>query len=152
AGLRDDALTAPLAAELLRRSVAIPGPHLLGAVSSLVRRAMSSGIADEALDWIARARPRADARTAEALDIWRAEILARTGRPDEPLHAYRALTRPDASGAATALDGAETLIDNGHLDQARSLLHTARELAHANGLRWTARRDLPGCASGDLRP
>jgi tetratricopeptide (TPR) repeat protein len=140
AGLLDDVITAPLAGEVLRRSVAIPGPYLLGAVSPLVRRAMASGDAEEALDWIDRARPLAGPRTAETLDVWRAEILARTGRPDKALHAYRALIRPNASGAAMALDGAETLIDNRHLDQARSLLHVARDLAHSKGLRWTARR------------
>jgi hypothetical protein len=39
-----------------------------------------------------------------------------------------------------ALDGAETLIDNRHLDAARSLLHAARDLAREHDLRWTARR------------
>jgi hypothetical protein len=140
AGLRDDAITAPLAGELLRRSVPFPGPHLLGAVSPLVRRALASQDVGAALDGIDRARPLADERTAGTLDIWRAEILARTGRPDEALNVYRTLIRPDAEGAATALDGAETLLDNRHLDQARSLLTTSRDLAQANGLRWTARR------------
>ena len=39
-----------------------------------------------------------------------------------------------------ALDAAETLIDNRHFDQARPLLEAARDLAHSNGLPWTARR------------
>ena len=46
----------------------------------------------------------------------------------------------DAKGAAMALDVAETLIDNGHFDQARPLLEAARDLAQSNGLPWTARR------------
>jgi tetratricopeptide (TPR) repeat protein len=139
-GLLDDAITAPLGIDLLRRSVPIAGVHLVGAVAPLVRRAMKSGDPDAALDWIDRARPPADARIAEMLDIWRAEILARAGRPDEAAQVYRALIRSDAKGAAMALDGALTLIDNRHLDAARSLLHAARDLANQNGLRWTARR------------
>ncbi len=101
---------------------------------------MKSGDPDAAIDWIDRARARADARTAELLDVWRAEILARAGRPDEALRVYRGLIRSDAKGAAMALDAAETLIDNRHLDEARPLLHAARDLAHEHGLRWTARR------------
>ena len=139
-GLLDDVVTAPLGIELLRRSIAIGGVHLLGAVSPLVRRAMKSGDPDAAIEWIDRARILADARTAEMLDIWCAEILARASRPDEALRVYRALIQSDAKGAARALDGAETLIDNNHIDEARLLLHAARELARANGLPWTARR------------
>ncbi len=101
---------------------------------------MKSGDPDAAIEWIDRARILADARTAEMLDIWRAEILARASRPDEALRVYRALIQSDAKGAARALDGAETLIDNNHIDEARLLLHAARELARANGLPWTARR------------
>ncbi len=140
AGLRDDTIAAPLGIELLRRSIPIAGVSLVGAVSPLVRRAMGGGDPDVALDWIDRARPRAVGRTAEILDVWRAEILARAGRPDDAARVYRSLIGPDANGAAMALDGAETLIDNGHLDEARPLLHAARDLAQANGLRWTARR------------
>ena len=114
--------------------------HLVGTVSPLVRRAIGSGDPDAALGWIARARPRADARTAEILDLWRAEILARANRPGEALRAYRGLIGSDAKGAAMALDAAETLIDNRHLDEARPLLHAARDLARSNGRPWTARR------------
>jgi tetratricopeptide (TPR) repeat protein len=141
AGLLDDAIAAPLAVELLRRqSVTIAGVHLAGAVSSLLRRAMGSNDPDAAIGWIDRARPLADARTAEVLDLWRAEILARAARPDEALRAFSALIGSDAKGAAMALDAAETLIDNGHSDQARPLLEAARDLARSNGLSWTARR------------
>ncbi len=141
AGLLDDAIAAPLAVELLRRqSVPIAGVHLAGAVSSLLRRAMGSNDPDAAIGWIDRARPLADARTAEVLDLWRAEILARAARPDEALRAFSALIGSDAKGAAMALDAAETLIDNRHFDQARPLLEAARDLAQSNGLPWTARR------------
>jgi tetratricopeptide (TPR) repeat protein len=139
-GLLDDGITAPLGAELLRRSLPIAGAHLIGVVAPLVRRASHSGDPNAAIDWIERARTRADARTAERLDVWRAEILARAGRPDEAVRVYRGLVGPDAKGASMALDGALTLIDNRHLGEARSLLHAARDLARANGLRWTVRR------------
>ena len=148
AGLLDDAIAAPLAVELLRRqSVPIAGVHLAGAVPSLLRRAMGSNDPDAAIGWIDRARPLADARTAEVLDLWRAEILARADRPDEALRAFSALIGSDAKGAAMALDAAETLIDNRHFDQARPLLEAARDLAQSNGLPWTARRRR-SCSTG----
>ena len=46
-------------------------------VSALVRQAISRGDENEALEWIERARPMADAETAATFDVWRAEILAR---------------------------------------------------------------------------
>lgn len=140
AGLLDDVMAAPLGLELLRRSVPVDGPHLLGAVAPLVRRASRSGDLDAAIDGIDRARSLADAGTLAILATWRAEILARAGRPDEALRVYRSLIRSDATGAAMALDGAETLIDNVHVDAARPLLHAARDLASEHGLPWTARR------------
>lgn len=56
------------------------------------------------------------------------------------LVAYRDLIRPDGAGALLALDAAETLIDNGHLDQAKPVLDTARDLARSTGRRWIERR------------
>jgi tetratricopeptide (TPR) repeat protein len=141
AGLRDDARTGRLAAELIRRRprecVSI---DLAAAVAPLVRQAMSASDFDAALRWIEQARPMGDAKTAATLDVWRAEVLARAGRPDAALRAYRDLIRPDGAGALLALDGAETLIDNSHLDQARPLLDTARDLARSTGRRWIERR------------
>lgn len=139
-GLLDDAVTTPLAVELLRRSIRIEGVHLIGAVSPLVRRAMHDADPDAALGWIERARPLADAATVSMLDVWRAEILSRIGCPEESLRIYRGLIRSDASGAVAALDAAETLIDNRHYDQARRLLDAARDLARSAGLLWTERR------------
>ena len=132
--------TAPLATELLRRPVPIAGSHLVGAVSPLVRRAMAAGDPDAALDWIDRARPLADAPDrGDPRPLARRDPRAPTG-PTRRSRAYRALIRSDAKGAAMALDAAETLIDNRHLDQARPLLDAARDLARSNGLPWTARR------------
>lgn len=139
-GLLDDAVTVPLAVELLRRSIRLAGIHLIGAVSPLVRRAMHDADPDAAVDWIERARPLADAATASMLDVWRAEILSRIGCPEESLRIYRGLIRSDASGAVAALDAAETLIDNRHHEQARPLLDAARDLARSAGLPWTERR------------
>jgi hypothetical protein len=139
-GLLDDDLALPMGIELLCRSIPIPGEILIGAVSPMVRRAMRRGDADDALGWIGRARPLADPATGETLDIWRAEVLARADRPDEARRAYDSLIRTDVEGAVRALDGAETLIDNRQLDEALPLLRQARDLARANGLRWTARR------------
>ncbi len=138
-GLLDDAIAAPLATELLRRSIPLPGSHLVGAVAPLVRRAMAAGDPDAALDWIDRARPLAD-RTPRRLSTSGAPRSSRADRPEEALRAFRALIRSDAKGGAMALDAAETLIDNRHLDQARPLLEAARDLARSHGLPWTARR------------
>ncbi len=124
-GLRDDARTAALTAELFRRRPREAAAlDLAAAVSALIRRALSGDDFDAALRWIEQARPLGDARTAATLDRWRAEILSRAGRPDEALSVYRALIRSDVpvAGAALALDGGETLLDNGYLDQAHSLL------------------------------
>ena len=137
AGLREDVRArAPLAAELLRRRPReIAALDLADAVSALVRPAMARNDCDAALGWIDRARPLGDPRTASLLGVWRAEILARTGRPDGALSAYRTLVRADdpAAGAVMALDAAESLLDNGHVDQARSLLEIAIDLAHSTG-------------------
>ncbi|MGP0064664.1 MAG: hypothetical protein ACLQGP_13835 [Isosphaeraceae bacterium] len=142
-GLHDDARTAALAAELIRRRP--PGTDaidLTAAVSAMVRGALSGDDFDAALRRIDQARPLGKPGTARTLEIWRAEILARAGRPDEALSVYHDLIRSEspAAAAALALDGAETLIDNGHLPEGRGLLETARELARSAGLRWIDRR------------
>ncbi len=142
AGLRDDSRTARLASELVRHRL-LPAVELdLAAmvVAPLVRRAIGAGDFDAAIDWIDRVHPAADAATGATLDVWRAEILARTGRGDAAMQLYRSLVHPDAAGAALALDAAETLLDNGHRDQARSLLGTARDLARSTGRRGIEQR------------
>lgn len=82
----------------------------------------------------------ADAGTAAAFQVWRAEILARQGRGEEALEVYQSLISSDAAGAATALDGALSLIDNGHFEQAVPLLAQAQSLAREAGLWWIERR------------
>jgi hypothetical protein len=143
AGLREDARTTPLTAELLRRGPqGIATIDLAAAVSAGVRNEIAGNDCDAALRWIDRSRLMADIRTASILDVWRAEILARAGRPDAALSVYRALIPPDdpIAGAVVALDAAGSLLDNGHVDQARSLLEIARDLARASGHRGIERR------------
>ncbi len=141
AGLRDDARTARLASELLKRRPAAIRPFdLTAVVSPLVRQAMSRDDYDGALSWIEQAKSMADVKTAATLDVWHAEILARAGRPQAALSVYLRLIEPDAAGAALALDAAETMLDNGHRDQAETLLTAARDLAHRSRRRWIERR------------
>jgi len=140
-GLRDDALAAPLAEELLRRRPeGLARADAEDLAAPLVRREMGRGRPDAALDWIARVRPLADGPRARTLEVWRAEIFARSGRPDESAEAYRPLVDGTFEGARLALDAAETLIDAGHAPQARPFLDEAARLAGPLGLRGLARR------------
>jgi hypothetical protein len=139
-GIRDDARTARLAAELVKRQPrAIPRPDLASVVSPLVRQAIARNDPDAALSWIERARPMGDDETARTLDVWRAEIVARAGRPESALPLYLKLIKPDAKGAELALDAAQTMIDNDHLEQAKALLFKASELARRQGRKWIER-------------
>jgi tetratricopeptide (TPR) repeat protein len=141
AGLRDDARTARLAAELLERHPRETlSTDLALAVAPLLRQATATRDFDAALHWIERARSLCDSRTAVTLDVWRAEILARAGQPELARRAYRGLIGPDAAGAALALDAALTLLDNGHADSARPFLSMACDLARSSGRPWVERR------------
>lgn len=141
AGLGDDQQTARLAAELLGRKPAhLTGADLVAAVAPLVRQSMRQRSFDSALEWIERAKDAADVLTRRKLDIWRAEIEARAGRPDSASSVYRRLATPDAVGAELALDGAETLIDQGYLKEAEPLLILARDLARKARRPWIERR------------
>ncbi len=141
AGLGDDARTSRFAAEVVRRECPAAGNiDLRPLVSALVRRAMNQGTPDDAIGWIERSRPMADAETAGTLDVWRAEILARLGRAAAALEIYESLISHDGAGAAVALDGALTMIDNGHFDEAGKLLTQARSLARDAGLSWVEQR------------
>jgi hypothetical protein len=101
---------------------------------------MSRGDHAGALSWINRARPVADQKTAATFDVWRAEIFARTGRPQEALAVYSGLTKPDAADPLVALDAALTMLDNGHLEEAETLLIAARDTAHRAGRHSIERR------------
>ncbi len=140
AGLGNDARTARFAGELVRRGSDVRAVDLRPLVSALVRQAISRGETDQALVEIERARSIADRNTAATFDVWRAEISARQGRADLALELYRNLISDDAAGAALALDGAVTLLDNGHFEQAVQLLARARHLARQTGLPWLERR------------
>jgi tetratricopeptide (TPR) repeat protein len=142
AGLRDDARTTRFASELLGRArETIPAFDPVPIISPLVRQAMSRDDPRQALDWIDRAHRMSERLTATTLDIWRAEILARTGQPDAALVVYQRLIEPeDPEVALLSLDAAETMIDNGHLEQAEPLLKTARDLARRHARPMIERR------------
>ena len=132
-GLRDDARTARYAAELSGR-----GPQVLAQVdladvfAPLVRAALRVGDPEEALSWLARARALSTGPAADTFAVWSAEVLARTGSPDAALQIYQdLLAHPDAT-AALALDGAETLLDNGHGDHALPLILDAHDRARTS--------------------
>jgi hypothetical protein len=142
-GLRDDARTARLAAELLRRRHrAVPRLDLTSVVSPLVRQAIAREDPDAALSWIERAKSMGNDMTAKTLEIWRGEILARAGRPELALSVYLKLIEPDAKAAELALDAAETMLDNGHLDEANTLLNMACDPARRQNRprHWINRR------------
>jgi tetratricopeptide (TPR) repeat protein len=139
AGFLEDARTARLAAELVtRQGRAARAADWTPLVSALLREAMSRDDPDAALSWIERARPMADALTNTTLDVWSAEILARQGRGEAALDVYRRVI--DTAGAPAALDGALTLIDTGHDEEAAQLLAQAAEMARKAGLLWIERR------------
>ena len=141
AALGDDARTGRFAAWLADLDPAESADPLrrvdLAAVfATLVRLALAEDDADLAVEWIDRAvvvdQAIHSGRDKRKFITWRAEILARTGQPDSALLVYRQILEefPDA---ATALDAAETMLDNGHDDQSRTLAAVALELAREAG-------------------
>jgi hypothetical protein len=60
-------------------------------------------------------------------------VLARTGDPDAAVRTYRALLDQGPPDAALALDAAETLLDNGHVERLGPLLRLAVDLARRSG-------------------
>jgi hypothetical protein len=141
AGLGDDERTDRFGRELLgRQAREVSQADLVSLVAAMVRSAMRRSDFDGAVGRIEQARPLCRAETEKTLETWRAEVLARAHRPESALEVYGSLISHDAAGAARALDAAETMLDNGHLDQARSLLTVATELARSTGRRWIERR------------
>jgi predicted Zn-dependent protease len=99
----------------------------------------------KALDLLDHARDLGSEDNRRAFDTWRAEILSRTGRPDEAARIYYDLVASAPSASQVALDAAETFLDNGHREQARSFLKRARDLARtarATGIEDRAKRHL----------
>ena len=100
-----------------------------------------------ALSWLEQAGTGASETLRAAFDTWRAEILARTQRPEAAAELYRELVlRSSLTPPQTCLDAGETLIDNGHFDQAREFLLQALNLARAGQLSWG--RKTRGTPSG----
>ena len=141
AGLRDDARTGHLASELLkRRPAALASLDLTALVSPLVRLAMGRDDYKAALSWLKQARSMSAGETATTLEVWRAEVFARAGRPESAMVVYERLITPDAAGAALALDAGETMLDSGFFDQAKVLLLAAADTARRNHRSWIERR------------
>ena len=128
---RDDARTARFAAAWLSRDAPPLGRiDIQVAVAALVRESLRLGRPEEAVDRLERAASiSSGGGSRTTLTIWKAEVLARSGRPDEAADTYRSLleTLPRADAASVAYDGWETLIDNGYPDQAADLLAAARD-------------------------
>lgn len=129
-GLRDDLRVCRFAEELASRD-----PKILGTLKAaevyapLVREALRAGDPEQALSSLRRARSMTSGLESDTFAVWSAEVYARTGSPQAALQIYQDLLhRPDSS-AALALDGAETLLDNGYGDQALPLILDARERA-----------------------
>lgn len=140
-GLRDDELIVPLARALLdRRPEGLHRVSPLDLAAGLVRLESRGGRPDKALEWISRVEPLAGDDQRRTLRIWRAEILARAGRPEESAAVYQSLLAESPDDAPLALDAAETLLDNQHVDQARPFLSAAARLAETLGLRGVASR------------
>lgn len=132
--LRNDARTARFAAELVRRGGAALGrldPPAV--VAPLVRQSLEAGDPEAALGWLDRWKDHVPAAQAQTLTVWSAELHARSGRPDAALAAYQSLLGTSDAGAELALDGAETLLDNGHPEQALPLLREAQVRARSAG-------------------
>jgi hypothetical protein len=155
AGFRDDTLTARFAAALASRDkVPLEKLDLTGLFAPLVRQAMERGNPAEALGWLDRARTLGTEATRQTFDTWRAEILARTGRPEEAARIYEVLVASASPTAhQVALDAALTLLDNGYASQARVFLKRACDLARDKPDSWVlslASRHLHGLASEEV--
>jgi tetratricopeptide (TPR) repeat protein len=141
AGLRNDERTSRLASELLkRRPAALASLDLASVVSPLIRQALARNDVQEAVDRLTEARSLSFGETATTLDVWLAEVFARAGDPDPAMEIYLRLNARDAAGAERALDAGEMMFDNGHLEQAKTLLVAAGDLARRQGRRWIERR------------
>ncbi|WP_435009504.1 hypothetical protein P12x_000758 [Tundrisphaera lichenicola] len=138
AALGDDARTARFAEVLADRDpVAMARLDVPALFATLIRHALAGDDPDLALRRVDQAQEVDRALHAGAghrtFETWRAEILARAGRPDASALVYRNLLDRSPSDAALALDAAETLLDNGFDDHARELARLALEVAREVG-------------------
>ena len=141
AALGDDARTGRFAAWLAdldptESTDPLRRVDLAAVFATLVRQALAEDDPDLAVEWIDRALVVDQAVHSggdeRKFTTWRAEVLARTGQPDSALLVYRQLIE-QSPNASIALDAAETMLDNGHNDQARTLAAVALELAQRTG-------------------
>ena len=133
--LGDDERTARFASRLLDGPGSPPAwiePESL--VAPLVRHAIAGGDPSEAGRRIDAAAESFPARRT-IFRTWRAELHSRLDEPERAAGVYLTIIEgmsPDR-GAHLALDGAMTLRDDGHLDEARALARRASELASRSG-------------------
>ncbi|HEY2154905.1 MAG TPA: hypothetical protein VGH33_04700 [Isosphaeraceae bacterium] len=144
AALGDDRRTARFADRLVASTWPGQGRLSLQEVfAPLVRVALAEGRVEEALrrvdEAIALDESTQGGRDRDAFLTWRAELHARLGEPDQAESTYREMVDHSAAAASIALDGAETLLDNGHDHQGRRLAALARDLALEHGDVATAR-------------
>src|SRR5262249_16941983 len=109
---------------------------LTSVYAPLVRQHMQRRQPEAALRLLAQARTRGTEENRRTFDTWRAEILARSNRPEEAAELYRSLVASSATAPQVALDAAETFLDNGHKDQAHDFLIQARDLAGNGHVEW----------------
>ena len=136
AALGDDTRTSRFAAELVKRDATALGGidrHALFAV--LVRQAVAANDLSRALRRLDEA-VEADAKHGGGRQrliflAWRAELLCRMGEPDKSLSVYHEVLAeaPASHAPELALDAAEMLEDNEHLDQALAMARHALSLA-----------------------
>ena len=101
AGLRDNARTARFASELLKRRPATMASlvDLTSVVAPLVRLAMGRNDYKAALSWLKEGRSMTAGEAATTLEVSRAEVFVKAGRPESAMIAYERLITPDAAGA-----------------------------------------------------
>jgi tetratricopeptide (TPR) repeat protein len=141
AGLRDDARTGRFSTEFLeRKPTGLKAVDLSAVVAPLVRLALSRDDGRGAINLLKDTHALSTGDTAVTLEIWLAEVYARYDEPDAALAIYERLAAKNLAGAVRALDGAETLLVNGHDQQARRLLEKAREKGRREDRSWVMRR------------
>jgi tetratricopeptide (TPR) repeat protein len=127
AGLQDDARTVRFAAALACRGTPrLSRLDLAALFAPLVRQALAAGQPQRALEWLDRACALAADPARRTFQVWRAEVLARTGDPEGALKTYRALLASTPADPDLARDAALTLLDNGYEEHAR-ILRAERE-------------------------